>query len=1340
MTTGVELSEAKRQLLQRMMSGASPARSRDAARILPRAAGARVPMSADQAQVWLHAQMALDVPLYNESITIHRRGPFDFAVMERSLNEVLRRHEIWRTSLDVVDGDIVQVVRPDLRVPLGLDDLTALPACQRDREALRLATHDARRPINLHEAPLFRVRMVKLAEDDHRLYLTLHHIVFDGVSIYRVFVPELAAIYAAFSRGAASPLAEPALQYGDYAIWRQQSLDGERIERQIEYWRGALGGVLPKLELPTDHARPPVPTYRGAMETFTLSLELTEALKALSRAQGATLYMTLLAAFKAMLFRYSGQEDILIGGVTDMRRRPELEQLMGYFLNTMALRTRPGADLPFREFLAQTRVTVLGALDASEAPFDRVLRELSIRREPGAHPLFQVLFSIEPPVGAFPDGWDLTQMDVTVGGAKFDLYLELDERPDGMIGRFLYGRDLFEPETIRRMISHWHTILEAVVADPGCTLGRLPMLTPAESQQLLQTWNQTQAPLPAATLHQWFQAQARRTPEAIAVTLDDETWTYRELDRRSDAVAARLSEKDVKAGSLAGICMNRSPEMVAGLLGILKTGAAYLPLDPGFPLPRLAFVLDDAKPAALLTQSSLLAMLPAGHAPIVLCEGEAGLEPGPDDTSAVGERLAYVIYTSGSTGQPKGVEVTHGSLVNLLAAMQRAPGFGPKDSLLAVTTLSFDIAALELFLPLVSGGRLILAPSEGTSDPPRLAHLIPPSDCTVMQATPATWRGLIEAGWAGTERLKILCGGEALPRALAEDLLHRARSVWNMYGPTETTIWSAVHNVEAGSGPVPIGRPIGNTQLYILDPGGAPVPIGVVGELHIGGAGLARGYRNRPDLTQDRFVERAAAGGARLYRTGDLARYLPGGMIECLGRIDAEEKIRGFRVAVEEVEAALARHPDIGSAAVRAWPDASGSKALTGYFVARTPHESTVAELRRFLGELLPDYMVPSHFMRIDALPMTPNGKVDRKSLPPPHDGGLARPVSMPPEGQTELALAEIWKSVLAVPAVGRNEDFFDLGGHSLLAAKLLRRIELEFGRRLPMAAFFNAPSIEAVARLLNEGAMVDSPVTIAIQPQGSRPPLLWLDGNPTFRALSQAIGLDQPFLGIPVDTVLELNAASDTRFEELASVIVKEVRKAQPEGPYYLGGWCNMGILAYEVASQLSEAGQTVGLVLLLHATNPVSYRRISRVALISSQIRYHWPRFWRQRGDERGDYLAARLRGFRKSVDWLKVRSVDRQTRLRAAFERTAREYAPPIYFGDVALFQPTLRIDVMDYRPGWAERVRGHLSAHDIPGAHGTMLDEPNVQDLGALIRAALLQAQQVAQTQARVRVGA
>src|SRR6185312_1053925 len=560
--------------------------------------------------------------------------------------------------------------------------------------------------------------------------------------------------------------------------------------------------------------------------------------------------------------------------------------------------------------------TLLGALANSEVPFDWVVRELSPKRDPSCHPFFQILFSMEPPAPQFRPGWDLTQMEVTVGTAKFDLYLELDEREDRIVARFLYNTALFDAATIRRMIGHWTRLLEAVVADPACSLARLPILAPGEERRLLVEWNATARPCPALTLDRWVAQQAMLRPDAVALRFGEEEWSYRTLLRRVGTIAAALRAEGVGAEVLVGLSIERSPDMVAGLLGILAAGGAYLPLDPAFPATRLQMILEDAKPAAILTTRDIAPRLPASEARILLAEDCRGEPMEPHDSPP--DRLAYVLYTSGSTGRPKGVEITHRALVNLLVSMQRQPGFGPQDSLLAVTTISFDIAGLELYLPLVSGGTLILASKETATDPLLLAEAITRSGCRMMQATPAHWRALVEAGWPGAAQLTMLCGGEALPRELADRLLGGGADLWNVYGPTETTIWSTAERVQSGA-PISIGKPIANTTIYILDDRGQPVPAGVPGHLYIGGMGLARGYRNREDLTRERFLILPTIPGERLYRTGDIARWRGDGRIEWLGRSDNQVKIRGFRIELEEIEAALLQHDRVAGAAVRTW-------------------------------------------------------------------------------------------------------------------------------------------------------------------------------------------------------------------------------------------------------------------------------------------------------------------------------------------------------------------------------------------------------------------------------------
>jgi amino acid adenylation domain-containing protein len=1305
-------ADARRALLERMLSGKAgpPAESAVPEPIRPRDPARPVPLTAEQGQLWLHAQMAPDMPLYNESITIHRLGRYDHRAMERALTEIVRRHAIWRTSFRDIEGELVQEVAPPLDIALPILDISHLPEAQRDDEAVRLATEDAREPIALDKAPLFRARVVKLGEENHRLYLTLHHIIFDGVSIYRTLVPELAALVEAFENGAPSPLAEPQLQYADYAVWQHQRSDPRETARQIETWRNILAEPLPRLEVAGDRPRPALPTHSGSMEVFELADPLVERLKGIAREEGATLYMVLLAAYKTMLFRYTGDTDIIVGGVTDTRLRPELQPLMGYFLNTMALRSRPEGERPFRTYLAEVKASVIDALGAAEIPFDRLVRELGIKRGTGTHPLFNTLFSIEPPVEPFPAGWDLTQMDVVVGAAKYDLYLELDERPEGMAGRFLYSTEMFDSSTIRRMIGHWTRLLEGIAADSGTTLAALPMLDDSERTLLAETWNDTAAPLPHGDVVAWFAEQAARRPDAAAIEHEGETWTYADLARRSDAIAARLASEGVRPGDLVGLMLGRSPWMVAAMLAVARIGAAYLPLDPSFPPSRLALIAGDARPALVLVEPDTRDALPEGAARLLTLERdwtETPFAPMPIDPEA----LVYVLYTSGSTGKPKGVEIPHAALVNLLMAMQSEPGFGEGETLLAVTTLSFDIAELELWLPLVSGGKVVVASRETAGDMAALIELIESCRPDVMQATPATWRGLIESGWRGAPGLRILCGGERLPRAVADQLLARAESVWNMYGPTETTIWSSVSRVEA-EGPITIGRPIANTSFRVLDPAGNELPIGGVGELMIGGRGLAAGYRGRPDLTAARFIDHR---GERLYRTGDLGRRRSDGVLECFGRTDNEEKIRGFRVAIEEVEAALARLPGVTAAAVRAWPDSSGERALTGYIVG----PGDAAEWREYLSSLLPEYMIPSRFVSLDTLPLTPNGKVDRAALlePGAADRGRAEPLAT----SDEVRLAAIWSAVLQVEEIGRNDDFFDLGGHSLLIARLIRRLQAEYGIKLTMAALFRAPRLRDMAELIASGSAGEEKATVvAIQPHGTQTPLLWLGGGSTFLPLSQCLGNDQPFLGISIEGVFEPAGGCPKRLEVAARLIVAAIREAQPRGPYRIGGWCTSGILAYASALQLIDEGEEVELLMLVHAFHPGRARQIGEIKVFISKFRFHLQQSLAQPKGKRWRYFCERLRGLSDAAALRGGREAVLVPKLSAQLDRAALRYDPPPYPADMVLFQPSEHPDVLDFVEDWRALARGRFSAHVVTGGHRTMLEPPNVERFAQLLR--------------------
>jgi amino acid adenylation domain-containing protein len=1179
------MSDAKRALMAQRLKGFSTSRQ-EADQIKPCGAGDKVPISVEQYRIWLHASMHPEMSTYNEPITIQYRGDLDVAVLTESLNYFLCRHEGWRTGF-IMENDVVfQVVQPEVKVNLELVDLSDLPEEEREAESMSLATEQALLPIDLTQAPLFRAMVVRVAPDDIRLHIVLHHVVFDGLSIQETFIPELAAIYAALKAGDEPLLPALTLQYKDYSAWRQEQVALPAMERHLEYWQKQLAGDLPVLRLPTDRPRPAVISQRGDIETCKISRELTDALRELSQAQGATLYMTMLAAFEALLFRYSGQEDVIVGGGADGRRRPELRGMMGYILDTFAVRAHPTGKRPFSAFLQEVKQSVLGALGAAEVPFDRVVQAAGIKRDLSHHPIFQTFFSFLARGGNLPAGWEMKPKTVNGGATKFDIYMEVEELETHTAVCCIYSTDLFKAETIRRMFGHWTTLMQAVCDAPDCALGELPLLTAAERELMLVRWNDQAVDVPATTMHGLVFEQAQRTPDDIAVKFEDVTWTYAELDRQVEKLATPLRAAGAGPGKLVALCIDRSEMLIAGLLAILKTGAAYLPLDPGTPHSRIALCLEDAAPAIVITQWSVVSDLPPVGAKVLLIEDLAKAEAlpeygaakkdaaGPDDT-------AYIIHTSGSTGRPKAVELSHGSVVNLLLSMQREPGFKASDTLVAVTTVSFDIAVLELFLPLITGGRVVIASRAVALDPYRLSALMEETSCTVMQATPATWRALIAIDWKGQPGMKVLCGGEALTRDLADKLLVRKLDLWNVYGPTETTIWSTVRRVQPTTGTVPIGRPIANTTTYILDNNEQPVPIGVAGELYIGGVGLAKGYRGQPELTAQKFVSLDVVGGARVYRTGDYAVYRADGTIECQGRADNQVKIRGYRIELEEVELHLNAHPQIAAAAARIWEDPVGGNRMSAYFVAKDGIELSTAQIRDFLRDRLPEYMVPSDFTMLETMPLTSNGKMDRKALPQPSDPTAARPASAFSLNEDEQRLAKIWQEVLGVQSIGKEDNFFELGGHSLLLVILFARVNKEFASNLPITTIFDAQTLSALAKVLKEKIRISS--LVPVQPAGRKPPLFMAHSYLLYHGLSIALGSDQPFYGLR-----ELEQDGDLSIEDRARRYVADMRRVQPRGPYRVAGWCAAGPLAVEIARQLLLEGDEVAMLLLFDSWLP--------------------------------------------------------------------------------------------------------------------------------------------------------
>ncbi|WP_447599366.1 amino acid adenylation domain-containing protein [Nitrospira sp. Nam80] len=1029
-----------------------------------------IPLSFSQERLWFLDQLESGSSFYHLAAALRLRGPFDPAAAEQALNRIASRHDVLRTTLVTIDGRPVQRIAPGMRVSFSLIDLEA---SEEDRETAigRLAADHVRQPFKLHDGPLWRVAVVNVGPHDHVLLLTMHHIISDGWSL-GLLVREFSAFYREYTGGLPSDLPVLPIQYADYARWQRERYVCRTLEESLAYWRNRLGTGLPTLTLQTDRPRPPSQSYRGAVHSFVLPPTLVESLKSFSRRQNATLFTTMLAAFQVLLSRYSGQEEFAVGTPVANRTHHEIEPLIGCFVNTVVLRTDLSGDPSLREVIGRARETVLGAQAHQDCPFEKLVDALQPVRDLSYSPLFQVMFSLDQDHLQWVDVPDIevTRLKAELQHSRFDLTLDLTERDGGLTGELEYSTDLFEAETITRLVRHYRLVLAQLLGAPETRLSEVELLTEAERHCAVVDWNATAAAYPDdRCVQQLVDEQADRTPEAVAVRDAEQALTYRELQGRAARVADALVAAGVGPEACVGLCVERSVAMVVGLLGILKAGAAYVPLDPRYPTERLALMMEDARVAGLVTQRALTDRLPACGAPVLYVhpDGTLPADPPPARRPAAGHsaQTAYVIYTSGSTGRPKGVMIAHRSVVNFLWAMQALLGLSARDRVVAVTSLSFDIAVLEVFLPLMVGAEMALAEAETASDGTKLMHWVEATHPTVMQATPATWRMLLEAGWQGLAGGTLLCGGEALAPDLAARLGRAGTALWNVYGPTETTVWSAAQRIDNAAGPILIGRPLANTDLYVLDRRLQLVPVGVVGELYIGGAGLATGYWGRPDLTAERFVPHPFRDdGTRLYRTGDLGRRRADGTLECLGRVDQQVKLRGYRIEPGEIEARLVEYPPITHAVVVVREEPAGPKRLVGYLVASEP--VAASELREFLRRRLPEYMIPATFVVLDKLPLTPNGKVDRKALPAPEEGrGVARPYAAP-RTELEATLAAVWRDVLGAARVGIHDNFFELGGDSILSIQVVSRVRQQ-GIALTPRQLFQQQTIAELATVV---------------------------------------------------------------------------------------------------------------------------------------------------------------------------------------------------------------------------------------------------------------------------------
>ena len=1343
------------------------------------------PLSHGQLGLWFLYKLAPLSAAYNLAFTVRIRSKLNVPALQCVLDALMVRHPMLRTTFRQRGAEPVQEVHGYQKVCFEEIDTSTWNW----DELTKKAVEAYRCPFNLEQGPLLRVTLFTRSEQDHILLLTIHHIAVDGWS-FGILLDELRLLYQAENTGQAASLPPIQWQYTDFVQWQNQMLPGQVGENLWFYWHKQLTGELPVLNLPTDRPRPPLQNYQGASYTFHLTKELTSRLRETAKALGGTLYMTLLAAFLVLLHRYTNQEDIIVGSPNNGRSQPEFAGTVGFFVNMLALRVNLAGNPTFSELLTQVRHTVLTAIAHQDYPAPLLVERLQLKRDPSLLGLFRVSFNLlslqqiadvlELSLSSKAKATDwggllLEPFEIPQQEGQNDLVLDIIETTESVFGIIKYNTDLFDATTISRMVGHLQTLLESIVTNPSQQISLLSLLTEAERYDLLVVWNNTQVRYPQdKCIHQLFEAQVKLTPDAVAVVFEDQQLTYQELNAQANKIAHYLQALGVEPEVLVGICVDRSLEMVVGLLGILKAGGAYVPLDPRLPQERLEFMLSDSLFSVLLTQKKLVVHLPKHSAHLVCLDTDwdaisAKSEENPV-SGVIPENLAYVIYTSGSTGTPKGVMIAHRSLVNAYLAWEDAYHLRAGISThLQMASFSFDVFSGDLVRALCSGSKLVLCPREWLLVPEKLYGLMLEEEVDCAEFVPAVLRNLIEYLRTTKHNLNfmrlLVVGSDSWYVKEYEEFQHfcgHQTRLINSYGVSEVTIDSCYFENAKVNLPVdelvPIGRPFANTQIYILDRHLQPVSIGVPGELHINGVGLARGYLNRPDLTESKFISNPFSNepSSRLYKTGDLARYLKDGNIELLGRIDNQVKIRGFRIELGEIEAVLTVHPKVREAVVIAREDKPGNKPLVAYIVPNVESPIT-SELRHFLKQKLPDYMLPSVFVSLEAFPLTPNGKIDRNALPAPDTSSLTQEISfVPPLDALEQQLAKIWSEVLNVHPVGVRDNFFDLGGHSLSAVRLMAKIQEQFGKNLPLVTLFQGATIEYLASLLQKhsDSRPWSPL-VAIQPVGNRIPLFCIHpvgGNVLcYMDLARHLGLEQPVYGLQSPGLNEEQQlqiefqgremhlthmkTAITRIEDMASYYIEALQTIQPQGPYQIGGWSLGGVVAFEMAQQLYQQGHEVALLALIDSYTPIAInmpKEIDEAMLVISLAKELGGLFGQDLPvsvdelkqlplDEQLNHILEQAKivnilppeyGLQQIVQLLQV--------FKANLHAMSR-YQPQPYLGRINLFCANEKVVEVTQDPsqGWGELAVGGLETYKIPGNHYTILREPHVQILAKQI---------------------
>lgn len=1199
-----------------------------------------LPLSFSQERLWFQHQLEPNSPINNMPAAYRLRGSLNLETLHRVQDQIIERHEILRTTFPAVNRQPTLSIASSLVLPIPIQDLQAILLEQREAAAQELAIEESRRPFDLENGPLLRLHLLRLSPKEHLLILTLHRIVADGWSVDILF-REILALYEADVLGKPVPLATPPIQYADYAYWQRQKLQGEFLENQLRYWKQQLAGNLPRLNLPTDRPRPPIQTFNGSRRRLMFSKTLNDALNALSQEEGATLFMTLLAAFKVLLYRYASQEDVIVCFPHAGRQQGEIENLIGSFFNTLVLRTNLAGEPSFRDLIRRVKDIALGAFAHSELPFDQLLPHLTSNGSQGRSSLFQVMFALNPPWTAGNTLASVELPELTVdslfgylytGQTKFDLTLIMRETDEGLRVLFEYNTDLFDGETILRMIDYFRTLLDSIVANPDQQISKLQLLTPQEQQQLIVDWNPTETDQTSCTrcIQQLIEAQVEKTPDAIALIAQNRQITYRELNQQANQVAHYLNRQGVSASSLIAICTEPSVKTVVVILGILKAGGAYLPLNPIYPHERIANQIKQSQPELVLTESHLRDTLLPTDARVICLDHiwqEVAQEHSENPVCLTSPaHLSCVLYTSDVDGL-KGIRITHGSLSTRSLTFTRVYEIAKLDRVLQYAHTSSAVLVEELFSSLISGATAVLCPEAVHASPAQFWQFVEQQQLTVVNLSTAFWHELVnhlalQPSLPESLRLTIV-GGETVSCSAYQRWRQVAPAIrWlHAYGLTETTATATIFDPQTVSTGIdtmlnmPIGRPLPDTQIYILDRELQPVPIGVPGELYIGGAGIAQGYLNQP--SEPKFIPHPFSSNAAacLCRTGDLARYRSDGNIEFLDRLDNQIKYCGFRVDLAEIEAALISHPAVQQGAVLR--ESTGDQQLLAYIVMQSDQELQAQEIRDFLKQKLPYYMIPAQFLPLP-VPLTSDGKIDRRALEL-NSIELQAAHQVVFRDDLEQRLTEIWQQVLGIQSIGVTDNFFDLGGHSILAVQLFAQIEAVFQKNLPLATLLQAPTIEQLANGLRQEEVSWSPLVQIQAGHSDRPPLFCIHGGGfnvlVYRDLAINLGADQPVYGLQAQGLYGRGGVKSNRLEEIAADYIKEIRSVQPTGPYYLSGLSNGGNIALEMAQQLQAEGEQVALLAMFDTYGPDGISLLPPLPRLLSSIgyviRYSLPRF---------------------------------------------------------------------------------------------------------------------------------